>query len=82
MSELNIYNKLKKYISNDCGVCGLMGNIKAESGLKATNLQNSGNRSLGITDEQYTLEVDNGTRSFVDNRGYGLCFTALNYWCF
>ena len=73
MSELNIYNKLKKYISNDCGVCGLMGNIKAESGLKSTNLQNSGNRSLGITDEQYTLEVDNGTRSFVDNRGYGLC---------
>lgn len=60
---------------NDNGICGLLGNIYAESKLYPNNLQNNGNRALGMTDEEYTKAVDNGTYTqFVDNKyGYGLC---------
>ena len=51
-----------------------MGNLFAESALKANNLQSSGNKALGLTDEEYTDAVDNGYYdNFVDDRyGYGL----------
>lgn len=37
-----------------------MGNLYAESGLKPTNLQNSSEKKLGLTDDTYTAAVDNG----------------------
>lgn len=51
-----------------------MGNLDAESGLEPTNLQNSFNSKLGLSDKEYTQKVDNGTYSnFVkDSAGYGL----------
>ena len=60
---------------NDYAIAGLVGNIYAESRLKPINLQNSCNNRLGLTDEQYTAAVDNGTyTSFAgDSAGYGLC---------
>lgn len=74
MSVQNIYSKLKAAIGNDFGVCGLMGNIKAESNMRANNLQNSYSTKLGMTDEEYTKAVDNGSyTNFVnDSAGYGL----------
>ena len=59
---------------NDYGVAGLMGNLYAESGLRSCNLQNTYEKSLGMTDEQYTIAVDNGSyTNFVnDKAGYGL----------
>lgn len=63
-------------IGNAYGVAGLMGNLEAESGLRANNLQDSYESKLGFTDESYTSAVDNGTYSedkFVhDDAGYGL----------
>lgn len=58
----------------DCGIAGLMGNLQLESGLKPNNVQNSYESSLGMTDEEYTLAVDNGTyTNFVNDAvGYGL----------
>ena len=50
MGASNIYQKLKAAIGNDYGVFGLMGNLMAESGLKANNLQNSYNKKLNISD--------------------------------
>lgn len=65
---------------NDYGIAGLMGNLQAESGLKPTNLQNTYEKSLGMTDAEYTAAVDNGTyTNFVkDSAGYGLA--QWTYW--
>lgn len=58
----------------DSGIAGLMGNLYAESALLPNNLQNSYSSKLGLSDEQYTAQVDNGTyTNFVrDSAGYGL----------
>ena len=60
---------------NDNAICGMLGNIYSESKLYANNLQNTFNKSLGMTDEEYTLAVDEGLyTSFThDGAGYGLC---------
>lgn len=59
---------------NAYAVAGIMGNLYAESGLNAGNMQNSYNAKLGMTDAEYTAAVDNGSYSdFVhDGAGYGL----------
>ena len=51
-----------------------MGNIQAESAFNPHNLENTANKKLGMTDEQYTNAVDNGSyTNFVrDGFGYGL----------
>ena len=73
--EKDIWAFLLAKIGNEYGVAGLMGNIYAESGLRANNLQNSFEKSLGMTDAEYTEAVDKGTyQNFVhDGAGYGLC---------
>ena len=72
----HIWDFMKSKIGNEYGVAGLMGNLYAESGLSPTNLQNTYETSLGMTDAQYTTAVDNGSYSeseFVnDSAGYGL----------
>lgn len=80
MGASNIYRKLKAAIGNDYGVFGLMGNLMAESGLKANNLQNSYNKKLNISDEEYTKAVDDGnyTNFVKDSAGYGLA--QWTYW--
>lgn len=80
MGTQNIYIKLKAAIGNDFGVCGLMGNLKAESNMRANNLQNTYSKKFGMTDEQYTEAVDNGkyTNFVKDSAGYGLA--QWTYW--
>lgn len=75
MGVENIYNRLMAEIKNPFGVCGLMGNIQAESAFVSNNAQNSCMKRLGMTDAQYTAAVDNGTytRFTKDSIGYGLC---------
>ncbi len=74
MSESTIWNFLKQKGLSDCGAAGLMGNLYAESGLKSTNLQNSYEKKLGLSDEDYTAQIDAGIyQDFVhDSAGYGL----------
>ena len=69
-----MWNFFKSKGLNDYGIAGLMGNLYAESGLKPTNLQNSYEKSLGMTDAEYTAAVDSGAYiNFVqDSAGYGL----------
>lgn len=69
-----IWEYLMKKIGNPYGVAGLMGNLQAESGLNPKNLQNSCEKRLGMTDDQYVQAVDNGTyKNFVnDSCGIGL----------
>lgn len=80
MGAPNIYQKLKAVIGNDFGVFGLMGNLMAESGLRANNLQNTYEKKLGMSDEEYTKAVDDGSyTNFVrDSAGYGLA--QWTYW--
>lgn len=74
MSEATIWGFFKKKGLSDCGVAGLMGNLYAESGLKSTNLQNTYEKKLGMSDTDYTAQIDAGIyQDFVhDSAGYGL----------
>lgn len=69
-----IWSILMENLKNADGVSGLMGNLYAESGCRANNLQNSYERKMNMTDRQYTDAVDNGTyKDFAsDKAGYGL----------
>lgn len=79
-TERIIWDYLMSKIQNAYGVAGLMGNLYAESGLKSNNAQNSGNTRLGMTDDEYTNAVDNGsyTNFIRDSIGYGLA--QWTYW--
>lgn len=74
MSERTIWLFLADKLGNEYGAAGLMGNLKAESGLVSTNLQNSYQNALGFSDLTYTKAVDDGsyTNFEKDKAGYGL----------
>ena len=78
--EKIIWNFLRDKGLNDYAIAGIMGNIYAESGLIANNLQNSYEKKLGYDDTGYTAAVDNGKyKNFVrDSAGYGLA--QWTYW--
>ena len=69
MSEQTIYEQLRRAGMSAAGACGMMGNMKAESAMRANNVQDG----YGYTDEQYTAGVDAGIIDFLDSIGYGLC---------
>lgn len=53
MTEKDMYEFFKAQGMNDYGVSGLLGNLFSESGLRVNNLQNSYEKKLNITDEEY-----------------------------
>ena len=65
---------------NDYAICGFLSNWNIESNLRSNNAQNSYMSKYGITDEEYTQRVDDGTwakpdtgDTFKSDRiGYGL----------
>ena len=73
-NEQIIWKTLRAAGLTKAGTAGLMGNLKAESALIPTNLQNTYERKLGYTDATYTAAVDAGTyTNFAkDAAGYGL----------
>ncbi|MBR1691199.1 MAG: N-acetylmuramoyl-L-alanine amidase [Lachnospiraceae bacterium] len=74
MNEKTIWDHLRNKGLSPAGTAGLMGNLYAESGLNPKNLQNSFERKLDYSDEEYTQQVDGGFyKNFVhDSAGYGL----------
>ncbi|MBQ9611561.1 MAG: peptidoglycan-binding protein [Lachnospiraceae bacterium] len=56
----DIYNRLRKAGLTEAGAAGLMGNLKAESGLKSTNVEDILEPKIGYNDETYTAAVDSG----------------------
>ena len=73
-----IWDKLMIVCNNNpYAAAGIMGNMYAESSLIPNNLQNTGNKALSMTDEEYTAAVDSGAytaEQFAsDGYGYGLC---------
>lgn len=79
-NEKKIWEFLYERLGNAFGTAGLMGNLYAESTLNPTNLQNTCEKKLGMTDASYTAAVDNGSYgNFVkDAAGYGLA--QWTYW--
>ncbi len=79
MSARDIYIQLLRAGLTHEGACGLMGNMQAESTLKA-NIAQRGMTEL--SDEEYTRQVDSypvAQAKFVhDSVGYGLC--QWTYW--
>lgn len=77
MSTKDIYLQLIGAGLSKAGACGLMGNMNAESAMRANNAQDGMTR---LSDAEYTSGVDNGTyTNFVrDAVGYGLC--QWTYW--
>ena len=75
-----IWNFLLSKGLNEYGAAGALGNIDCESGLKPNNLQDTGNRKLGMTDDEYCSSVDNGTyTNFAnDSLGWGICQWTFN----
>lgn len=71
-----IYETLKQAGLTEEGACAVIANLHHESGLIPNNLENSYSEKFGVTDEEYTEEVDKGYRdknSFSnDSAGYGL----------
>ena len=70
MTPKEIYSELRKAGMSKAGACGLMGNMQAESAMKANNAQDGMTR---LSDAEYTAAVDNGTytRFATDGVGYG-----------
>jgi len=76
MTNREIYDAFRAAGMTEAGACGLMGNMKAESGMKP-NIAQRGMTTL--TDERYTAAADNGSIDFVhDSVGYG--YIQLTYW--
>ena len=82
MSDINkqIWEFLKSKGLTDYACAGVEGNLYAESGCRSNNLQNTYEKSLGMTDEEYTRKVDSGeyTNFVHDSAGYGLA--QWTYW--
>ena len=71
MSIKTIYDQLRAVGMTAEGACGLMGNMMAESSMKADIAQRD---MTALTDRQYTATADAGTIDFAhDAVGYGLC---------
>ena len=75
-----VWDFLLKSGLNEYGAAGLIGNLYAESALRPTNLQQTFERKLNMTDAEYTAAVDAETyTNFVkDGAGYGLA--QWTYW--
>lgn len=79
-NEEKIWNYLKGKGLNDYGVAGCMGNLNAESALRPNNLQNTYEKKLGLSDDEYVAAVDSGkyTNFVRDSAGFGLA--QWTYW--
>ena len=75
-NEEKIWNYLKSKGLNNYGCAGVLGNLFCESGLKPNNLQDTYERTLGYSDDEYVKAVDNGVytkdRFVKDCGGFGL----------
>ena len=76
-----IWDGLSLGINNPYAVAGIMGNLYAESSLNPNNLTSNGNKTLGMTDAEYTAAVDNGTYTADQFANDGYAY-GLAQWCY
>ena len=72
--EKTIWDYLRGKGLSNYAAAGIMGNLYAESSLRANNLQDSHEKKLFLSDTEYTENVDTGEyQNFaMDGAGYGL----------
>ncbi|MDD6348127.1 MAG: phage tail tip lysozyme [Lachnospiraceae bacterium] len=79
--EADIYLYLTENLGfNTAAAVGIMANIYSESTFYPNNLQNNGNQSLAMTDEEYTRAVDEGTYTNFVRDGYGYGLIQWTFW--
>ena len=61
MNDKKIWDFFLEKLNNPIGVASLMGNLYVESKLDPMYVEGSYRRKLGMTSEEYTKAVDNGT---------------------
>lgn len=69
-----LWQRLRDEGFSEYAMAGIIGNLIAESALRSNNLQDCYNSRFGMSDEEYTAAVDNGTYQCftTDAAGYGL----------
>lgn len=71
-----IWDALKAKGYSKAGIAGIMGNMNAESGYRTNNLEDQYERKWGLSDEEYSNAVSNGSygkeKFATDAGGYGL----------
>lgn len=81
-NEEKIWNYFIAKGLNEYATSGIMANLFCESGLNPHNLQNNGNKTLGVTDDEFVTMVDSGEYSndvFIQDKfGFGLA--QWTYW--
>lgn len=78
-AEKHIYDRLIAVFS-DAGTVAIMANWFAESGFKSNNLQNSFTKKLGMTDEEYTRAVNDGSYDNFTHDGAGYGLAQWTFW--
>ena len=78
-AEKHIYDRLSSVFS-DAGAISIMANWFAESGFKSNNLQNSFNKKLEMTDEEYTRAVNDGSYDNFTHDGAGYGLAQWTFW--
>jgi len=79
VSAQTIYKALRAAGLTAAGACGLMGNMQAESAMRANNLQDSYAKAWGISEAEYCALVNagkpthNGKMFWEDGAGFGFC---------
>ena len=75
-NEVTVWKYLIGKGYTKAGTAGLMGNLKAESGVRSVIYENSKKSKIGLSDEEYVRRVNNGQYSksqFInDKAGFGL----------
>lgn len=74
---IEIY-KSKGY--NLAQIAGIMANHYKEAAYNPRNLQQNGERKLGMSDDEYTAAVDNGSYSNFVKDGYGYGLVQWTHW--
>ena len=70
-----IWDFFKSEGFSDAGTAGIMGNLLAESGFEPTNLENGANINSGLSDAEFTKQVNNGTitrEEFISSEEIGI----------
>lgn len=78
-AEKHIYDRLIAVFS-DAGTVAIMANWFAESGFRPNNLQNSFTKKLGMTDEEYTRAVNDGSYDNFTHDGAGYGLAQWTFW--
>ena len=79
-NENIVWDYLKEKGFSDAGASGLMGNLKAISGLESVKYDDSYKAKLGLTDQEYVDKVNKGIyKDFIyDSVGFGIA--NWTYW--